>query len=93
MVFATGGSLGSPDGSMWPVSGKDNVLHSVYDKVHNGTRLGLEDGLAGVGMQNAGLGSVLALAHLGESGAVPSAFYTVLCVVTSAAALPLLRTR
>jgi BASS family bile acid:Na+ symporter len=44
-----------------------------------------------VGMQNAGLGSVLALAHLGEAGAVPSAFYTVLCVVTSASALPLLR--
>jgi BASS family bile acid:Na+ symporter len=44
-----------------------------------------------VGMQNAGLGSVLALAHLGEAGAVPSAFYTVLCVMTSAAALPLLR--
>jgi predicted Na+-dependent transporter len=43
-----------------------------------------------VGMQNAGLGSVLALAHLGEAGAVPSAFYTVLCVVTSAAAIPLL---
>jgi BASS family bile acid:Na+ symporter len=41
-----------------------------------------------VGMQNAGLGSVLALAHLGEAGAVPSAFYTVLCVVTAAAALP-----
>jgi BASS family bile acid:Na+ symporter len=41
-----------------------------------------------VGMQNAGLGSVLALAHLGEAGAVPSAFYTALCVITSAAALP-----
>lgn len=41
-----------------------------------------------VGMQNAGLGSVLALAHLGETGAVPSAFYTALCVVTAAAALP-----
>ena len=41
-----------------------------------------------VGMQNAGLGSVLALAHLGEAGAVPSAFYTALCVVTAAAALP-----
>ena len=40
-----------------------------------------------VGMQNAGLGSVLALAHLGEAGAVPSAFYTALCVVT--AAIPL----
>jgi predicted Na+-dependent transporter len=39
-------------------------------------------------MQNAGLGSVLALAHLGEAGAVPSAFYTALCVVTAALALP-----
>jgi BASS family bile acid:Na+ symporter len=42
-----------------------------------------------VGMQNAGLGSVLALAHLGEAGAVPSAFYTALCVVTASFALPL----
>jgi BASS family bile acid:Na+ symporter len=42
-----------------------------------------------VGMQNAGLGSVLALSHLGEAGAVPSAFYTALCVITAAAALPL----
>jgi len=41
-----------------------------------------------VGMQNAGLGSVLALAHLGPAGAVPSAFYTGLCVVTAAVALP-----
>ncbi len=39
----------------------------------------------------AGLGSVLAMAHLGEAGAVPSAFYTALCVVTAATALPLLR--
>jgi len=43
-----------------------------------------------VGMQNAGLGSVLALSHLGEAGAVPSAFYTALCVITASAALPLL---
>jgi len=42
-----------------------------------------------VGMQNAGLGSVLALAHLGEAGAVPSAFYTALCVVTASLAVPL----
>jgi BASS family bile acid:Na+ symporter len=41
-----------------------------------------------VGMQNAGLGSVLALAHLGEAGAVPSAFYTTLCLVTASLALP-----
>lgn len=40
-----------------------------------------------VGMQNAGLGSVLALAHLGEAGAVPSAFYTGLCVATASLAL------
>lgn len=44
-----------------------------------------------VGMQNAGLGSVLALAHLGEAGAVPSAFYTGLCVLTAALALPFRR--
>jgi BASS family bile acid:Na+ symporter len=34
-----------------------------------------------VGMQNA-------LAHLGEAGAVPSAFYTALCLVTASLALP-----
>lgn len=44
-----------------------------------------------VGMQNAGLGSVLATAHLGPGGALPSAFYTGLCVITAAAALPLAR--
>jgi bile acid:Na+ symporter, BASS family len=43
-----------------------------------------------VGMQNAGLGSILALAHLGEAGAVPSAFYTALCVLTASAMLPIL---
>ena len=46
-----------------------------------------------VGMQNAGLGSVLALTHMGPTGAVPSALYTALCVVTAAAALPLLGRR
>ncbi len=46
-----------------------------------------------VGMQNAGLGSVLALAHLGETGALPSAFYTVLCLVTVAMALPVAHVR
>lgn len=44
-----------------------------------------------VGLQNAGLGSVLALAHLGEAGAVPSAFYMALCIVTLSAALPWVR--
>jgi len=42
-----------------------------------------------VGMQNAGLGSVLAIANLGETSALPSAFYTVLCVLTVSLALPL----
>ena len=42
-------------------------------------------------MQNAGLGSVLALAHLGEQGAAPSALYTALCVVTVSLALPLVQ--
>ncbi len=46
-----------------------------------------------VGMQNAGLGSVLALSHLGPEGAVPSAFYTGLCVLTAAAALPFAKLR
>ena len=44
-----------------------------------------------VGMQNAGLGSVLALTHLGNAVAVPSAFYTVLCMITASLALPLYR--
>jgi BASS family bile acid:Na+ symporter len=44
-----------------------------------------------VSMQNAGLGSVLAMAHLGPGAAVPSAFYTALCVVTASALLPLSR--
>jgi BASS family bile acid:Na+ symporter len=46
-----------------------------------------------VGMQNAGLGSVLALQNLGAAGALPSAFYTALCVVTAATALPVLNRR
>ena len=44
-----------------------------------------------VGMQNAGLGSVLAMAHLGQVAAIPSAFYTALCVLTAAMGLPLQR--
>ena len=44
-----------------------------------------------VGMQNAGLGSVLAMDHLGPVAAIPSAFYTALCVVTVAMGLPLQR--
>lgn len=40
-----------------------------------------------VGMQNAGLGSILAMTHLGDTAAIPSAFYTVLCVTTVAIGL------
>jgi len=36
-----------------------------------------------VAMQNAGLGSVLALTHLGRESALPSALYTPLCVLTA----------
>jgi BASS family bile acid:Na+ symporter len=42
-----------------------------------------------VSMQNAGLGSVLAMGHLGTGAAVPSAFYTALCVITAATLLPM----
>jgi BASS family bile acid:Na+ symporter len=44
-----------------------------------------------VGMQNAGLGAVLATSHLGPAGALPSAIYTIICLFTAAAALPLAR--
>ena len=40
-----------------------------------------------IGMQNAGLGSILVTAHLGNTAAIPSAFYTVLCVITIAPGL------
>jgi BASS family bile acid:Na+ symporter len=36
-----------------------------------------------VAMQNAGLGSVLALTYLGRESALPSALYTPLCVITA----------
>ncbi len=36
-----------------------------------------------VGMQNAGLGTVLALGYFGDKAAIPPAIYTVLCLVTS----------
>lgn len=37
-----------------------------------------------VGMQNAGLGVVLALAHFGERAAIPSAIFTFVCIITAA---------
>ncbi len=36
-----------------------------------------------IGMQNAGLGVVLALKHFNEAVAVPAAFYTIWCIITA----------
>lgn len=36
-----------------------------------------------VGMQNAGLGVVLAIKHFGEKAAVPSAFFVFICILTA----------
>ena len=41
-----------------------------------------------IGMQNAGLGVVLALAHIGERAAIPAAIFVFVCILT-ASALPL----
>ena len=42
-----------------------------------------------IGMQNAGLGVVLALEHLGERAAIPAAIFVFVCILT-ASALPIL---
>lgn len=42
-----------------------------------------------VGMKNAGMGAVLAVAHLGARASIPSAAYGVICLITVAVALPL----
>ena len=39
-----------------------------------------------IGMQNAGLGSALALEHLGPKAAVPAAFFVFVCIITAAIA-------
>jgi BASS family bile acid:Na+ symporter len=39
-----------------------------------------------IGMQNAGLGSALALEHLGPRAAVPAAFFVFVCIITAAIA-------
>ncbi len=39
-----------------------------------------------IGMQNAGLGTALALAHFGEKAAMPAAFFVFVCIITAAAA-------
>ena len=36
-----------------------------------------------IGMQNAGLGVVLALKHFNETVAVPAAFYTIWCIISA----------
>lgn len=39
-----------------------------------------------IGMQNAGLGTVLALKHFGEKSAIPAAIYVFICIITASAA-------
>jgi len=36
-----------------------------------------------IGMQNAGLGTVLALKHFGERAAVPAASFVFICIITA----------
>jgi BASS family bile acid:Na+ symporter len=36
-----------------------------------------------VGMQNAGLGVILAIKHFGEKAAVPSAIFVFICILTA----------
>jgi len=37
-----------------------------------------------IGMQNAGLGTTLALEHMGEKAAMPAAFFVFVCIITAA---------
>ena len=39
-----------------------------------------------IGMQNAGLGTTLALAHLGEEAAIPAAIFVFICIITASVA-------
>jgi len=36
-----------------------------------------------IGMQNAGLGTVLALKHFGEKAAMPAAIFVFICIITA----------
>ena len=36
-----------------------------------------------IGMQNAGLGTALALAHFGEKAAIPAAIFVFICIITA----------
>ena len=36
-----------------------------------------------IGMQNAGLGTILALAHFGEKAAIPAAVFVFVCIITA----------
>jgi len=36
-----------------------------------------------IGMQNAGLGTVLALKHFGEKAAIPAAIFVFICIITA----------
>jgi BASS family bile acid:Na+ symporter len=39
-----------------------------------------------IGMQNAGLGTILALKHFGEEAALPAAVFVFICIITASAA-------
>jgi BASS family bile acid:Na+ symporter len=45
-----------------------------------------------IGMQNAGLGVVLALKHFDETVAVPAAFYTIWCIISASIFVRLMNT-
>jgi BASS family bile acid:Na+ symporter len=38
-----------------------------------------------IGMQNAGLGTILALKHFGEQAAMPAAIFVFICIITASA--------
>jgi len=46
-----------------------------------------------IGMQNAGLGTVLALKHLGEKAAIPAAIFVFICIITASVMAELWRKR
>jgi len=46
-----------------------------------------------IGMQNAGLGTVLALKHFGEKAAIPAAIFVFICIITASVMAELWRKR
>jgi BASS family bile acid:Na+ symporter len=46
-----------------------------------------------IGMQNAGLGTVLAIEHFGEQAAIPTAFFVFACIITASIMTEIWKTR